>query len=839
MPASTYNYIRRDYGYSTYFQRTVLHPRTRESRGKRDTPTAGRHPWLPDLGGFRIPLAYPGGVFSPDTVLAKARSIGRLIVLAAVVGVLAAAIAVPAIGAAGIVVRNAANRFDSLSTQALGQVPQRSEILDSKGHLLAYIYNVNAAYYNGPGNVQVINAGGIDRAPVSYGQIAPVMRNAIVAIEDSRYYQHGALDFKGTVRALINNLEHKPVQGGSTIAQQYVKNVLILTAPNPTAAQNATTDTLARKLHELRLAIAVEHKMSRNEILAGYLNDAYFNNQAVGIQVAAETYFGRSAQDLNLQEAALLAGMVENPSAYDPIASPAAALARRNVVLGRMAQLHMITNAAATAAAKKPLGLHVTPQQNGCSSASARSAAFFCDYAEQALLRDPQLGKTPQDRARLLANGGLKIYTTLNPTDQTAANHAVSYLVPAHNPAFNPGQNADAEAVIQPGTGQIKAIAEDRTYGTGRGQTTIDYAVDTAYDGGSGVQSGSSNKLFTLVTALQQGVPFGFTINVKNSATVNGITTCNGQSDGSYSLVNASTSDQGTFSLYTGTTQSINTFYANLEAKVGLCNVVKTAVAMGDHRADGTSMWKGVGNPRSNNYEPPADQITSFTLGSINVSPLTMADAYATIASRGIYCSPIALSKITSDTGASLPVPKANCHRVLPAAITDAASYILQGVLVNGTAGGEGIGRPAAGKTGTGDGPHYVDFAGYTPTLVSYSSVFYPQSPITHPLLGTQSCYRSPGGGEECPGTMFGANAPAQTWQLTFEHAVLGPPIGFVPVNPASPLFSMGNGQNVAQHPKTGGGRGGGGTGPGGGQGGGQGGGNCPKHAPICPPPAH
>jgi membrane peptidoglycan carboxypeptidase len=757
--------------------------------------------------------------------------------MAAVGGVLAAAIAVPAIGTAGIVVRNAANRFDSLSTQALGQVPQRSEILDSRGHLLAYIYNVNAAYYYGPGNVQVVNAGGIDRAPVGYDQIAPVMRDAVVAIEDSRYYQHGALDFKGTVRALINNLEHKPVQGGSTIAQQYVKNVLILTAPNPTAAQNATTDTLARKLRELRLAIAVEHKMSRNQILAGYLNDAYFNNQAVGIQVAAETYFGRSAEDLNLQQAALLAGMVENPSAYDPIASPGAALQRRNVVLGRMAQLHMISNATAVAAGKKPLGLHVTPQQNGCSSSSAQSAAFFCDYAEQAMLRDSQLGKTPHDRAKLLATGGLKIYTTLNPQDQRAASNAVNYLVPAHNATFNPGRNADAEAVIQPGTGQIKAIAEDRTYGTGRGQTTIDYAVDTAYDGGSGIQSGSSNKLFTLVTALQHGVPFGFTINVKNSATVNGITNCNGQPDGPYSLVNASTGDQGTFSLYTGTTLSINTFYANLEAKVGLCNVVKTAVALGDHRADGTSLWKGDGKPGSPGYQLPADDLTSFTLGSINVSPMTMADAYATVASRGIYCSPIALNKIISDTGASLPVPKANCHRVLPAAITDAVSYILQGVLSNGTATGDGIPRPAAGKTGTGDGPHYVDFAGYTPTLVSYSSVFFPLSPVTHPLVGNQACYRSPGGGLDCPGTMFGANAPAQTWQMTFEHAVLGPPVGFAPVSPASPLFSMGNGQVVA-HPKSGGG-GHGGGGRGGGGGGGGGGGNCPKHRPICPPPTH
>jgi membrane peptidoglycan carboxypeptidase len=748
--------------------------------------------------------------------------------MSAVGGVLAAAIAVPAVGAIGVVVKNEANKFESLSTQALGEVPQRSQILDSQGHLLAYIYNVNAAYYYKPGDVQVVTAGGIDRYPVSYNQIAPSMRSAIVAIEDSRYYQHGAIDFKGTIRALINNLEHKPVQGGSTLAQQYVKNVLILSAANPTAAQTATTDTLARKIRELRLAIAVEHKMSRNQILAGYLNDAYFSNQAVGVQVAAETYFGKPAKKLNLAEAALLAGMVENPTAYDPITNPGTARQRRNTVLARMAQLGMISNATAAATEKKGLGLHVTPQQNGCSSASAQSAAFFCDYAVQAVLRDTQLGKTPQDRAHLLATGGLTIRTTLNPQDQRAANNAVNYWVPDRNAVYNPGRNADTEAVIQPGTGQIRAIAEDRPYGTGHGQTTIDYAVDAPYDGGAGIQSGSSNKLYTLVTALQQGVPFGFTLNVPYRAMVNGITNCNGQSDGTYSLVNAGAGDHGTYSLYTGTTASINTFYANLEAKVGLCNVVKTAVALGDHRADGTSLLKSIGKPNKPGYELSADNITSFTLGSINVSPLTMADAYATIASRGIYCKPVAIDKITADTGASLPVPKAGCHRVLPQAITDAVSYILQGVLTNGTAVGDGIGRPAAGKTGTGDGPYYVDFAGYTPSLVSYSSVFYPQSPTTHALNGTQSCYR---GG--CPGTMFGANAPGQTWQMTFEHAVLGPAVPFVAPDPASPLFSMGNGQVVAKpkptnpgpgKPNPGGGgppTGGGGNGGGGGKHGG------------------
>ena len=760
--------------------------------------------------------------------------------MSAVGGVIAAAIAVPAVGAIGVVVKNAANKFESLSTQALGQVPQRSEILDRNGHLLAYIYSVDASYYKGPGTTQVVKAQGVDRYPVSYGQISPSMDHAIVAIEDSRYYQHGAIDFKGTVRALINNLEHKPVQGGSTIAQQYVKNVLILTAKNPTAAATATTDTLGRKLRELRLAIAVEHKMSRNQILAGYLNDAYFGNQAIGIQVAAETYFHVSAAKLTLSQAAVLAGMVENPSAYDPIANPKTSLQRRNTVLARMAQLGIIANATATATEKKPLGLHVTTQQNGCTSASAQSAAFFCDYAVQSVLRDAQLGKTPQDRAKLLATGGLKIYTTVNPRDQRAANNAVDYTLPPRNHVVNPGGLADAEALIQPGTGQIRAIAEDRGYGTGPGMTTIDYAATTPFDGGVGVQTGSSSKLFTLITALEQNIPFGYTVTVPNSATDTGYTNCNGQPTSKFPVTNASTSDAGAQTLYTGTTVSVNTFYAALENKVGLCNVVKTAARLGMTWGNGTSLFKPYGG------QPPADDLPSFTLGSANVAPISMAAAYATVAARGIYCTPVAISKIVAGTGKSLPAPSANCHRVMPKTIADAVNYILQGVLTQSgaTASNRGIGRPAAAKTGTAgsanSAPPSAAFAGYTPTLAGYVWVGGP----THTVLmaGYPYCYRESGGGVLCQ-PMFGDNAPGATWQATFLHAPLGPPLAFVPVPPSSPLYRQGNGQSPPK-PKTspkrgnapapGGGKPGGGGGgpvpPGPGGGGGGGGGGGPKH---------
>ncbi len=403
-----------------------------------------------------------------------------------------------------------------------------------------------------------------------------------------------------------------------------MKNVLLLAAEladNSQAAQAANAETLNRKLNELRMAVAAEHQESKQDILAGYLNDAYFGNNAYGIEAAAETYFGTSAAKLTVTQAATLAGIVENPSAYDPIHHAATARTRRDTVLARMAQTdNGLTQAQADAARAKPLGLHVSIPESGCESGSVGTAGFFCQYVEEVFLHDPAYGKTPKARAKLLSTGGLKIYTTLNPEDQQAANNAVNYVLPAHSSFWNPGHNADTEAVVQPGTGQIMAIAEDRPYGTKRGQTVINYAVGTAYGGSSGVQTGSSSKFFTLVTALKQGTPFGFTLHVPGSTTVTGYTNCQGGpagvyqgQTGAFNVTNAegpqSDSNQ---SLYTGTTQSVNVFYAMLEQKVGLCNVVHTAADMGMTRADGTSLLSRDGSQDS------ADNLPSFTLGSVN-----------------------------------------------------------------------------------------------------------------------------------------------------------------------------------------------------------------------------
>jgi membrane peptidoglycan carboxypeptidase len=440
----------------------------------------------------------------------------------------------------------------------------------------------------------------------------------------------------------------------------------------------------------------------------------------------------------------------------------------------------------------------------------------------------------------LLATGGLKISTTVDPQDQNAAATAVNYVVPDSDGYYNPGHNVDTEVLVTPGSGQVMAIAEDQPYGTGTGDTEVDYAVNTPYGGSSGVQTGSSSKLFTLITALEQGIPFGYTENVPYSTTVSGFRNCEGQpvgdvngQYGDWQLVNASPGDHGTYTLYTGTAQSINTYFAELERKVGLCNVVHTAADMGMTFASGASLFSGGVNS--------ADSTPSFTLGSVPVSPMSMAAAYATVASGGVYCKPVVLTRVTDDTGQSIPVPSAGCHQAIPATVANAANYILQGVFTSPGATGAGLGPipgyQTGGKTGTSNaastvtsyGTPYAAFAGYTTNLAGYVSVFNPISPTVNDLMGNQTaCYRAWTGGLDCPGEMFGANAPGSTWRASFDAADLGHSRNFGTVPQSSSLWSKGNGQSVPAQGKSGakaggkpvtgtGGTGTGGTGTGGG----------------------
>jgi membrane peptidoglycan carboxypeptidase len=727
-------------------------------------------------------------------------AIGQIVLLTIVAGLLAAGITLPAVAISGLAARDAASTFDNLPVGTLGDVPAISTMYDAEGQTIAKFY-----------------PGGIYRVPVLYDQIAPVMRNAIVSIEDSSFYSQGAMDPRGTARALFSNSSDGQLQGASTLAQQYVKNVRVLQAgDDQQAIVQASDRSISRKISQLRIASTVEHSMSQNDLLAAYLNVAFFGEQAYGIQVAAERYFSVPASQLTLIEAADLAGMVQAPTAFDPRLHPAASLTRRNEVLNRMMQLHYITKAAAIAAEKTPIKLRMSDSvlQTGCQSKIAARSAYFCDYVEHVLA----ISYPAVWNQILKGSGGLKIYTTLNMRDEVAASDAVNYVQPHYSTTYNPGRNADTEVLLQPGTGAIRAIAIDRKYGQGPGENEIDYAVNSPYGGGDGVQTGSSSKIFTLITALEQGKPFGYPITVISPAVVGPYYDCHGglagesagAPPGFFPVVNSEgdTPKGGEiYQLNSGTVGSINVYFAQLEKRIGLCNVVKTAVDMGMTRANGKSLLKGDKTPTG--YQYPADSIPSFTLGSVDVSPMSMAAAYASVAARGWYCEPKALTKIVTSSGQQVKLLPNSCHRDMPKAVADAASYILQGVLFSpGTAAGRGIGRPAAAKTGTANGGFYAAFAGYTPTLAGYVSVFNPTNPTTGgAMVYPRSCWHQYGLGNSglaCDGQMFGNDAPGATWEYTFTHAQLGAPVPFVTV-PANSIFfklGLGNAPKAVVQPK-------------------------------------
>ncbi len=705
---------------------------------------------------------------------ARGKTLALLTAVSLGAGLISAMAALPVVGVVGVVARDTANTFNDLPVADLGQLPARSELLDSSGQVIAYYYPRD-----------------IYRVPVTYAQIAPVMRNAIVSIEDERFWQHGALDLHGTIRAIITTLSGAGTQGGSDLAQQFIKNACKLTATSNAQAQACAAVTVTRKVRELRAAAKVLRHMTRPQLLTAYLNAAYFENQTYGIQVASTFYFSTSALDLNADQAAMLAGLVQNPVAYDPLTYPKAALARRNVVLAKMAQLGYLSHAQEARAAARPLGLHVSavPLQTGCVSPQvSATAGFFCEYTLAVMQHDPAYAKAWEE---LNFSGGMKIYTTMDARDQRAADRAVNFIVPANSGYYNPGHNVDTEVLIQPGTGYVRALAVDRQFGNGPGQTTINYAVNTEYGSSAGVQTGSSSKIFTLVTALKQGLPFGYHLTVTSPTTVSPYYNCHGDYVQPFNVINAE-GPQGaaTYTLYQGTVESINAFYATLESRVGLCNVVKTAVSLGMTRADGTSLLRTDPHyPVGNNLS--ADNYPSFTLGSEYVSPMSMAAAYATLAARGIYCHPTPIIAITDGSGRHLPVESAHCHRVISKGVADAANYVLQGVLgPNGTGWNRGIGIPAAAKTGTANGGYYAAFAGYTPLLTGYVSVFNPRYPTgIGAMIGYRSDYRAVDGELAVPYQMFGDNAPGATWQMTFLLLHLRP-VSFV-YPPFYPFFSL------------------------------------------------
>ncbi|MGW4472119.1 transglycosylase domain-containing protein [Nonomuraea sp. NPDC004354] len=653
----------------------------------------------------------------------------------AIGGVLTAAVAVPAVSGAGIAVREAAATFTDLPPAPREEpLSQVTTLLDKNGKPFAQFYKAN-------------------RTPVTLAQVAPAMRDAIVAIEDARFYEHAGLDIKGTLRAIITNTQAGGIkQGGSSLTQQLVKNILVENADTEKERQAARAPNLSRKISELRYALALEDKYRKDEILERYLNIAYFGAGAYGVEAAARRFFSTTAGSLTLAQAATLAGAVRLPYTTDPSLGPerrARLLERRDIVLDRMASLNMISAETAAATKRQPLDIRLRPEPGGCAESEY---PYFCLYVQRELLTNPVFGDTTAERERRLSMGGLVLRTTLDPVAQRAAEQAIRQRV---HPVDT---EVAAEAMVEPGTGRIRALAASKRFGRNPGdrkngpRTTFNLPADVKHGGGMGLQAGSTFKAFTLATALKQGWRFDQGFKTPGSfVPADGYRNCAGRpvNAPATTIYNASGEGKGgPHSLSTGTWNSVNIFYMMLERRVGLCEVVKTAKSLGIVRADGT----------------PLREVPTFTLGVNEMDPLTVAAAFAAFAARGRYCRPMALVDITDSQGLRTTV-RPTCSQALERDVADAVNHVLSGVFTKGTMKGQGIGRPAAGKTGTTDGYTAAWFAGYTPDLAAAVSVGDIRGSYRYPLQGVTI-------GDESYGSVQGASLPGPIWVASMESAL-------------------------------------------------------------------
>jgi membrane peptidoglycan carboxypeptidase len=508
--------------------------------------------------------------------------------------------------------------------------------------------------------------------------------------------------------------------------------------------------------------MAIEEKYTKPEILERYLNISYFGAGAHGIQAAAKRFFGKPASKLNLWEAATLAGAVQNPSGTDPNAGKASRqrlLDRRNTVLDRMKELGKITEQEAAEAKAKKLGFKDTPVPGGCDESDY---PYFCLYAQYEMLNNEQFGKTASLRKKQLQRGGLTIKTTLDLQAQKASEKAIkAYVKTSDHPVAS-------QAMVVPGTGAIKAMAASRKFGQNKKKNEMSYnlAADVMHGGGAGFQAGSTFKPFTLLTALDKGMKLndGNTTGAGYRApSTSSFRDCEGNrvGDPGHEVRNSSEGGGGFKTLTTGTLGSVNTFFLKLEEQVGLCEVVKMAKKLGIKRADGAKL----------------KEFETFTLGINEMDPVTVSAAYATIAARGTYCKPMAITEIRDRNGKATPY-KPKCSQVLDEEVADAATHIMSGVFTKGTMTEVGgIGRPAAGKTGTTDGYTAAWFAGFTPDLASAVSLGDPRGAFKHDLVNVTI-------GGRPYGYVYGASISGRIWKHSMLGALKGvDPSSFTPVN--------------------------------------------------------
>ena len=654
----------------------------------------------------------------------------RMTTFVALAGVVAALMVLPVVGGIGLATRNSAQAFSNLPSD-LTQVPlpQQNTLLDADGNVLAVLYAQN-------------------RIEVPLEEISPIMQQAIIAIEDQRFLNHAGIDFRGTLRASISTGAGGQVQGGSTITQQYVKQILLTAATTKEEQEAAVAVSINRKLREARYAIGLENKLSKKEILEGYLNIAYFGAGSYGVEIASQRYFSKSANELTLTEAATLAGLVQNPSRFDPTRFPDRAENRRDEVLNAMVNAGYITKEQAEQAKSVSVEDDLEPAElsNGCVNSYA---PYFCDYVLTVLLNDPVFGETAEERERLLAVGGLTIQTTLSLDAQTSSQKAVEEKIPFDDASGK----AAAITMIRPGTGEITAMAQNRKWGrSGAGYTTVNYNVPVAANGTVGFQAGSTFKAFTVAAAFKLGWDPFKVINAPQKKEFKNFTECGtGAKFAPYPVKNSTGS--GAFDIFSGTAFSVNTYFVGLEEKIGLCEPLAIAKATGVQQGNGEDF---AGYP-------------CFTLGCFDVTTLDMTEGMATFAAHGLHCDSIAINSVTDRYQNELEVPSANCTQKVDRQVADSTTAVLAGV-VDGPLGGRTgramyFDRPAAGKTGTTDNSAAVWFVGYTPDMAASVWVGDPRGGQTHPMKNVRI-------NGQYYGQVFGSTMPGPIWRDALRGAL-------------------------------------------------------------------
>jgi membrane peptidoglycan carboxypeptidase len=506
------------------------------------------------------------------------------------------------------------------------------------------------------------------------------------------------------------------VQGGSTITQQLVENTLLQIATTPEEVKAARAQSILGKIQEIQFALQLERSLSKQQILERYLNVSYFGAGAYGIESAARRYFSKSANELNANESAIIAGIVQSPSANDPIAYPARNEARRNVILDRMVDLGFIARADARKYQAISVADSLDPSQlaNGCVSSYA---PYFCDYVLTEIRNSPAYGATLDDREAFLRQTGLTITTTLRPEVQRSAQVAVDTTIPRDDES----KKAISIVMVEPTTGGIIAMAQNRLWGVeGDGYTTYNYAAPRANNGTVGMQAGSTFKAFTLAAAFQQRISPKLVINARSPKKFDFIDCLSGLPLETYEVRNSTRS--GRFTMAQATAYSVNTYFVRLAQLVTPCAIGDIAENMGVRTGSGGLV----------------ERVPSLTLGTINVTPLTMASSYGVFANKGIYCPPTAIAKITDRTGQVSSVPAARCSQAMDAqvadGVTDMLTRVVDGAIEGRTGARMSLGRPAAGKTGTTNENSSVWFVGYTPDVSAAVWVGDPRGGFKYPL---------------------------------------------------------------------------------------------------------